>query len=95
MAFNDNTDTELEIVNAMSEAQKCKERIIRHGKLAEAIRTGNRYQRIEEEDTQIIIDNLNQLYKLYGKISNAALSLQADMVLMENQFKRTIRKVEE
>jgi len=93
--MNDHNDIELEIVNAMSEAQKCKERIIQHGKLAEAIRTGNRYQLIEEEDTQVIIDNLNQLYKLYGKISNAALSLQADMVLMENEFKRRIWKVEE
>jgi len=93
--MNDHNDIELEIVDAMSEAQKCKERSIQHGKLAEAIRPGNRYQLIEEEDTQVIIDNLNQLYKLYGKISNAALSLQADMVLMENEFKRRIWKVEE
>lgn len=92
--MKDHNDIELEIVNAMSEAQKCKERIIQHGKVAEAIQTGNRYQLIEEEDTQIIIDNLNQLYKLYGKISNAALSLQADMVLMENQFKKNLREVD-
>lgn len=87
-------DHEFQIIEAMNTCQKCKSKIIKHGKVEEARKTGQRYQVIDEEDTEIILNNLKLLYKYYGEISNAALSLQAEVVMMENKFKKSIRKVE-
>ena len=83
-------DTEFDIVNAITESQDYKAKIIQHGKVEEARKTGQRYQAITEEDAQIILDNLDKLYEIYKRINNDALSLQSEVVMISNQFKNNI-----
>ncbi len=83
---------EIELFNNIQKAQEIKTRITKHGKVKEATRTGQRYQQITEEDKKTILENLDQLYNTYGNISNNALSLQAETVLIKKQFKKSIKE---
>ena len=58
------------------------------------MKTGKRVQLLTEEDYKIILENLDKLYKTYGEISNCALSLQADILSIENEFKKCCKEVE-
>ena len=85
---------ETSLYETLIEVEKIKKIIIKHGKVQEAISTGKRYQRISEDDAEIIQKSLDQLYTMYGKMSSCALALQAETVLLKNEFESSLREVE-
>ena len=87
-------DTEMHIVKLFTDSQDCKKKIIKHGKVEEARKTGTQYQMITEEDEKIILENLDKLFNIYGQINNEVLSLQAEVATVKNQFKKSLQEVE-
>lgn len=92
---NEYVTSEMALFANLEKAQEIKQKIVEHGKVNEAILTGHRYIQITEEDKKTILENLDQLYNTYGQISNNALSLQAETVLIKERFKESLKECNE
>ena len=87
-------EAEMQIMYDFHKVQALKEKIIQHGKLNEARKTGEKYQKITEDDKKIIIDCIDEIYTLVGRISNNALLIQAKMVTTKQEFLKSLQAVE-
>lgn len=85
----------MSIMEDFIRAQNVKENSIRCGKVEEARATGERYQMITYEDKESILKSLDTFYKLYGLIASNALEVQANVVLVKDMFKKSVKEVEE
>lgn len=81
-----------ELYHNMEKVEELTQKIIIHGRVWDAITTGQKYQRITKEDQKIILENLDQLYNTYGNISNNALSLQAETVMIKEEFQKSVKE---
>ena len=83
------------LYTALTTVEKVKLKIIENGRLREARQKGERFQMITEDEKNMILDSLDQLYTLYGKVSSSALSLQAECVLIKKEFQNNLRTADE
>ena len=86
---------EMEMYKNLVRMEKTRKKLVKHAKLEEAMKTGKRFQQITEEDKEIILQSLDKMYEYFGKISNNALSCQAELVYITKDFQNSLREVDD
>lgn len=86
---------EMEMYKNLLRMEKTRKKLVKHAKLEEAMKTGERFQQITEEDKKIILQSLDKMYEYFGKISSNALSCQAELVYITKDFQNSLREVDD
>lgn len=88
-------EQEMQMYTNIVQLEKTREKLVKHAKLKEARNTGKRMQQITETDKEIILKSLDDMYTIFGKISSNALSCQAEMIHIKDDFQNSLTEVED